>query len=99
MPIVHQRLVEMKLHDTDLRAAGEAEFAIHATDWQRTLAEGVIAGSVASLTSSVALALGGVSDAAPAVAPINGPSQWVWGKHAPYQNRGSLKYTLVGYLI
>lgn len=30
---------------------------------------------------------------------MNGPSQWIWGRHAPYENRFSLRYTVVGYTI
>jgi hypothetical protein len=34
-----------------------------------------------------------------AVRPLNGPSQWVWGRYAPHVRGASLKHTLVGYAI
>jgi hypothetical protein len=31
--------------------------------------------------------------------PINGSSQWIWGRQAPFENRFSVRYTIVGYAI
>src|SRR5688572_5630807 len=67
--------------------------------WRSTLKEGAVAGTVASLTSTLVLVQRGHMDCDNAAAPINGPSQWVWGTDAAYENRGTLRHTLIGYLI
>jgi hypothetical protein len=59
----------------------------------------LVSGTVASITSTVALSMLGKAELDRSAAPLNGPSQWIWGRHAPYQNRFSLRYTIVGYLI
>ena len=59
----------------------------------------VISGSVASVVSMVALALRGRHELHDAAAPMNGPSQWVWGAQAPYLNGFSLRHTVIGYGI
>ncbi|PTR17212.1 hypothetical protein C8R31_101371 [Nitrosospira sp. Nsp2] len=41
----------------------------------------------------------GKSELNRSAAPVNGPSQWVWGRHAPFKNSFSLKYTVLGYAI
>ena len=67
--------------------------------WNRALQDGLVSGTVASVVSTVSLAILGKAELDKAAAPINGPSQWVWGKHAPYENRFSLRYTVTGYAI
>ena len=69
------------------------------TTWGHVFRKSLISGSVASIASAISLSLLGKGELNKSAAPINGPSQWVWGKHAPYKNRFSLRYTLVGYLI
>jgi hypothetical protein len=32
-------------------------------------------------------------------APLNGPSQWVWGRHAPFHDGFSWRYTGLGFLV
>jgi len=63
------------------------------------MAEGIVSGSAASISSSVALAICGKRELDDCAAPINGPSQWVLGKSAPYHDGFSLQHTLIGYLI
>jgi hypothetical protein len=58
-----------------------------------------VSGSAASIASTICLLLAGKAELNRLAAPINGPSQWIWGRHAPYENRFSLQYTIVGYLI
>lgn len=58
-----------------------------------------ISGSAASIASTICLSWVGKAELNRSAAPINGPSQWIWGRHAPYENRFSLRYTVVGYLI
>lgn len=63
------------------------------------LTAALVAGSIASVTSTLALALAGRAELRNAVAPVNGPSQWVWGPDAPWRNRLSARHTAVGYGI
>lgn len=63
------------------------------------LAAALFSGSVASIASSVALALRGRRELANAATPLNGPSQWVHGKRAPYHDGFDLKHTVTGYAI
>lgn len=59
----------------------------------------LVSGAVASVASTIALSLLGKAELGKSAAPVNGPSQWIWGRHAPYQDRFSLRYTIVGYAI
>lgn len=65
----------------------------------RLLRDALVSGSVASVVSTLALALRGSRDVDDAATPMNGPSQWIWGRHAPYKNGFSLRHTVVGYGI
>lgn len=59
----------------------------------------LISGSLASIASAVSLSLLGKKELKRSAAPINGPSQWLWGRHASYTNRFSFRYTVIGYCI
>jgi hypothetical protein len=59
----------------------------------------LISGASASLVSTLALAVGGLIEEGSAAGPINGPSQWVWGRQEARTRRATLKHTLVGYLV
>jgi hypothetical protein len=67
--------------------------------WRNTFQNALVSGTVASVASTISLSLLGKAELDRSAAPMNGPSQWIWGRHAPYQNRFSLRYTIVGYLI
>ena len=67
--------------------------------WGRIIHNSLVSGSVASIASAISLSLLGKRELDRFAAPINGPSQWIWGRHAPYKNRFSLRYTLMGYGI
>lgn len=67
--------------------------------WQRALKAGLVSGAVASLTSAAALALLGRNEAGTAAGPLNGPSQWLWGRRAASRRRASVRHTAIGYLI
>ena len=69
------------------------------TRWKHAFGNALVSGTVASITSTIALSMLGKAELDKSAAPINGPSQWLWGQHAPYQNQFSLRYTVVGYLI
>jgi len=67
--------------------------------WRQTMHDAWISGSAASIASTICLSLLGKAELNRLAAPVNGPSQWIWGRYAPYENRFSLRYTIVGYLI
>ena len=67
--------------------------------WEHAYGNALVSGTVASITSTVALSMLGKAELDKSAAPLNGPSQWIWGRHAPYQNHFSFRYTVVGYLI
>ncbi len=67
--------------------------------WREALRRGALSGTVASLLSSVALALCGRIAAGTAVGPVNGPSQWAWGEHAAHVRRATWRHTALGYAI
>ena len=69
------------------------------TSWEQALREGLVAGSVASLLSTVALVLAGRQENGHAAAPVNAISHWFWDRQALRANRPSLRHTLAGYLI
>ena len=77
-----------------------ARFQYHAMRLPSILLErAVISGSAASVVSAAILVARGQAELNAPAAPLNGPSQWVWGLQAPYVNRASVRHTLVGYLI
>ncbi|MBA4143795.1 MAG: hypothetical protein H0X43_12550 [Nitrosospira sp.] len=67
--------------------------------WGQAIRNGLVSGAVASIASTISLSLLGKTELNRSAAPINGPSQWIWGRHAPYENCFSLRYTIVGYAI
>jgi hypothetical protein len=69
------------------------------TSWEQALREGLVAGSVASLLSTVALALAGHRENGHAAAPVNAISHWFWDRQALRANWPSLRHTLAGYLV
>ena len=61
------------------------------------LRTGLIAGTFASLASTVALMLCGRREAGSAVAPTNSTSHWLWGDQALQVYRPTLRHTALGY--
>ncbi|MEJ1164800.1 hypothetical protein V9K97_13920 [Variovorax sp. CCNWLW186] len=61
------------------------------------LRTGLIAGTFASLASTVALMLCGRREAGSAVAPTNATSHWLWGDQALQVYRPTLRHTALGY--
>jgi hypothetical protein len=68
-------------------------------DERDILRRALVSGSAASLLSSLVLAWRGWTEAHDAAAPLNGPSQWVWGTSAPYERGFSVRHTVLGYAI
>jgi hypothetical protein len=67
--------------------------------WSSAIRSGLVSGTGASVVSTIALSILGKAELDKFAAPVNGPSQWIWGRHAPYQDHFSLRYTLIGYAI
>lgn len=67
--------------------------------WSAAFGRALLSGSAASVASALALAWRGKHELDDPVAPLNGPSQWIWGKGAPYQDGFSARHTVVGYAI
>jgi hypothetical protein len=65
----------------------------------RVLHDALVSGACASVASVLMLLAWGRREAGDAAAPVNGPSQWIWGRHAPYRDGFSWRYTAVGYLV
>lgn len=63
------------------------------------LAPALLSGTLASIASTAMLVIMGHRELGDAAAPLNGPSQWVWGRDAKYCNGFSVRHTLVGYAI
>ncbi|CAN5224740.1 hypothetical protein BH10PSE16_BH10PSE16_31040 [soil metagenome] len=67
-------------------------------NWKLLLAQGLLAGSLASIFSTAVLALTGRREAGSAAAPINAVSHWCWGDEAFERQDADLSHTAVGYL-
>jgi hypothetical protein len=59
----------------------------------------LISGAVASVLSATVLAACGYLENRRPAGPINGPSQWIYGRWAARLREPSLRHTLTGYLI
>jgi hypothetical protein len=68
-------------------------------EWKRAGSQALKSGAAASLLSALALALLGHLENRSAAGPLNGPSQWVFGRWAAYLRRPSLRHTVTGILI
>lgn len=68
-------------------------------EWKRAAKRAMVSGTAASLLSTVVLALAGKAERNAPAGPLNGPSQWIFGRRAAYQTSPSLKHTLTGFLI
>ena len=72
-------------------------------DWGMTskhlYRQALLSGAVASVLSTVVLAMCGQIENRRPAGPINGPSQWVYGRRAARVRQPSLRYTLTGFLV
>lgn len=68
------------------------------TSWTQALREGAVAGSVASILSTLVLGALGARQAGSAAAPVNAVSHWLWGEEALRQDAPTWRHTLTGYL-
>jgi hypothetical protein len=68
-------------------------------DWPTAIRDGMVSGSVASLTSAAVLAIGSRIETGHAPATVNATSHWVWGDEAALHDGVSRDYTGLGMLI
>jgi hypothetical protein len=54
---------------------------------------------MAAICSAIALAACGALEGKAPAGPLNGPSQWIYGRLAAHRRRASFQYTVVGYAI
>jgi hypothetical protein len=66
---------------------------------RQLLRDALASGGAASIASTAALLAYGLHECDDVAVPLNGPSQWVWGRRAPYRNGFSWRYTFVGFLV
>jgi hypothetical protein len=71
----------------------------HSGTWRKAIRNGFVSGTVASIVSTISLLILGRIELGETAAPVNGPSQWIWGRYAPFENHFSLRYTVAGYVI
>lgn len=65
----------------------------------QTSRQALISGAVASLLSTAVLALCGQIENRRPAGPVNGPSQWVYGRRAARVCTPSWRHTLTGFLV
>jgi hypothetical protein len=68
-------------------------------EWKRAAREALISGATASLLSTAAMMVAGKIERNAPAGPLNGPSQWVYGRQAAHRRKFNLGYTLTGFLI
>jgi hypothetical protein len=68
-------------------------------DWATAARRALASGSMASVLSTVSLAMCGQLENGAAAGPINGPSQWLWGRWAARVRKPSMRHTVTGYAI
>jgi hypothetical protein len=68
-------------------------------DWKTAARHAARSGAVASLLSAATLALCGYLENRAPAGPLNGPSQWIFGRRAAWRRKATLRHTLTGYLI
>lgn len=78
--------------------AGQVEKSAKAP-LRAALRTGLIAGAMASVVSTFALALAGRRETGSAVAPTNAISHWLWRGEAFMVDRPTLRHTVTGYAI
>jgi hypothetical protein len=67
--------------------------------WETLAAKAGLSGSFASVLSAIVLALCGRIELRDPWAPLNGPSQWLFGTRAARKSGFSARHTVSGYLI
>jgi hypothetical protein len=68
-------------------------------EWKHAARDAVIAGAGASLLSIVAMVVAGQHEHGAPAGPVNGPSQWVFGRQSAYRRSFTPRHTLTGFVI
>ncbi len=67
--------------------------------WIRLAAKASVSGALGSALSALLLAICGRLELQDPWAPLNGPSQWLFGTHAARKRGFTVRHTLAGYAI
>jgi hypothetical protein len=67
--------------------------------WATAARRALVSGSIASVLSTATLAVFGQLERGAAAGPINGPSQWLWGRWAARKRGASVRHTVLGHVI
>jgi hypothetical protein len=67
--------------------------------WHQAARDGAVSGAAASIASALVLLARGAREERRASAPLNAVSHWIWDEAAVRQNRPSVRFTLLGYVI
>jgi len=67
--------------------------------WSHAARDAAVSGAAASIASALVLLACGAREDGHASAPVNAVSHWVWEEQATRQNRPSLRFTALGYVI
>jgi hypothetical protein len=67
--------------------------------WREAVRAGLVTGTIASATSTAALAVCGMLENGQPAAPTNAISHWLWGDGATWVSRPTSRHTLTGYAI
>ena len=78
---------------------GKARVRLEMSEWKRIARSAAVSGAAGSLLSAAVLALCGHIENRSAAGPLNGPSQWVFGRGAAHRRAPTLRHTLTGLLI
>jgi hypothetical protein len=67
--------------------------------WKRAARQALVSGTASSLFSALVMAVAGKLERGAPAGPLNGPSQWLFGRKAAYRRSPDLRHTLTGFLI
>ena len=67
--------------------------------WKRAARQALISGTTSSVLSTVAMVVAGAIENRAPAGPVNGPSQWIFGRRAARHRSFKPVYTVAGFLI
>ncbi len=59
----------------------------------------LVSGALGSIFSTAALVACGRLENSSGAGPVNGPSEWIWGRRAAHRRDVSTRHTVLGYLV
>jgi len=66
-------------------------------NWNKTLREGLVSGTLAGLFSTAVLLVTGKRETGSALAPVNAESHWLWGDESLREDRPTWRHTATGF--